>query len=367
MPNLTTNLCAGQVLIAGFGAGEPPPELLRMAAAGSLGGFILFRRNLGEPGEVAGLAARLHAAVPEDLPAWLGVDQEGGRVARLGAPVLRLPPMRVLGDLDDPALTGDCAALLGRQLRVLGFNLNFAPVLDVDTNPANPVIGDRSFGRTPERVIAHGAAFAAGLARAGIAACGKHFPGHGDTALDSHFQLPRLGHALERLERVELLPFAALAQRLPCIMTAHVVFDALDAGVPATLSRAVIHGLLREKLGFAGVVVSDDLEMKAISDHHGLAEAACAAIAAGCDNLLVCSSVDQLLLAREGLVRRAQADAGFAVTLRAAAERSLAARLRHRAQPAAAHAAARLLAAEDPEALERRIANARHAAELPQV
>jgi beta-N-acetylhexosaminidase len=358
-------MCAGQVLVAGFGAGEPPNALLRMAAAGSLGGFILFRRNLGAPAEVAELAWRLHDSVPSELPAWLGVDQEGGRVARLGAPVLRLPPMRALGDIDDAALSFECAARLGRQLRVLGFNLNFAPVLDVDTNPANPVIGDRSFGRTPERVIRHGRAFAGGLAEAGIAACGKHFPGHGDTAQDSHLDLPRLPHPRSRLDQVELAPFAALAASLPCIMTAHVIFEAIDRQVPATLSPAVID-VLRSELQYRGVVISDDLEMKAISDHHELGEAACAAIAAGCDSLLVCSNVEQLQRAHEALLHRAQREPDFAARLRAAAERSLSVRLRHRAQPAAPARVEQLLALACPAELEERIALAQHAAIAPQ-
>ncbi len=351
--------CAGQVLLAGFPAGEPPAALLDLAAAGSLGGFILFRRNLGSPCEVAELLARLRAAAPPEAPPWLGVDQEGGRVARLGAPVVRLPAMRVLGDIDDPQLTRDAAALLGRQLGLLGFNLDFAPVLDVDTNPENPVIGDRSFGRTPERVIRHGRAFSEGLAQAGIAACGKHFPGHGDTAEDSHLRLPRLSHPRERLDRVELAPFAALADLLPCLMTAHVVFDCLDAERPATLSSAVLSGLLRGQLGYRGVVWSDDLEMKAIADRHGTAEAACAAIEAGCDGLLICSQVEQVLLAHQALRSKAERDRAFASRLREAAARSLAARLAHRVQPALASSVEAALLAEEPARLEARIESAR--------
>ena len=186
----TLRRSAGQVLLAGFPGREPPTELQAAAASGALGGFVLFRRNLGDFVEVAELCGRLIAAFPPDTPPFIAVDQEGGRVQRLGPPVLQLPPMRRLGEVDDPALTEAAAHLLGQQLAALGSNWDFAPVLDVDSNPQSPVIGDRSFGNEPERVIRHARAFARGLTRAGIAACGKHFPGHGDTAVDSHFALP---------------------------------------------------------------------------------------------------------------------------------------------------------------------------------
>ena len=358
MTQLDIGVCAGQVLVAGFPAGEPPADLLGLAGQGALGGFILFKRNLGAPEEVARQNARLIAACPPDLPPWIALDQEGGRVARLGPPVLRLPPMRVLGDLGDTGLTERAGELLGRQLRLLGFNLDFAPVLDVDTNPDNPVIGDRSFGRDPERVIVQARAFAAGLARAGIAACGKHFPGHGDTAQDSHLQLPRWPHDMARLRSVELRPFAALVRELPCLMSAHVVFDAIDAGVPATLSRAALTQLLRRELGYRGVLWSDDLEMKAIADHYGIADAAVRAIEAGCDSVLVCASPHHAVAAQQAIAARARRDTAFAVRLREAALRSLGARLSRRPAACAPEQAAALLSAEHPEALEAQLAPA---------
>ncbi|HEX2677909.1 MAG TPA: beta-N-acetylhexosaminidase [Polyangiales bacterium] len=357
MPNLSTNQSAGQLLVVGFPAGDPPSDLMELSGRGELGGFILFRRNLGTPAEVARLTSLLHESSPADFPPFVGVDQEGGRVARLGSPVLRLPPMRVLGDLDDVALTERCAVLLGRQLRILGFNLDFAPVLDVDTNPANPVIGDRSFGREPARVIAHARAFARGLASAHVIACGKHFPGHGDTLEDSHLALPRVQHALERLRAVELVPFAALAQELPTLMTAHVVFDAIDPALPATLSRAAIDGLLRQQLGYTGLVWSDDLEMKAISERYGIGDAAVRAIEAGCDAVLVCAEPKHALEAHAALCERAARDAAFAARVRASAEKSLALRLAHRVLPRHPTAVAAELVAEQPERIEQEIAS----------
>jgi beta-N-acetylhexosaminidase len=193
--------------------------------------------------------------------------------------------------VDTPALARRLGQLLAFEVRALGFDLDFAPVLDVDTNPANPVIGDRSFSRQSEEVARLGVALAEGLESGGVASCGKHFPGHGDTAVDSHLGLPSLPHGLARLREVELVPFAAYARAgLASVMTAHVVFEALDPGLPATMSRRALTGLLRGELGFEGVVVSDDLEMKAIHAHHGEARAAVEGLRAGVDLFLVCHS-----------------------------------------------------------------------------
>jgi beta-N-acetylhexosaminidase len=270
------------------------------------------------------LVARFVESAPAESPPLVAVDQEGGRVARLGPPVLTLPPMRRLAALGDAQLTERAGRLLGRQLAALGFSMDFAPILDVDTNPQNPVIGDRAFGGTPEQVITQAFAFARGLeAPGGVLACGKHFPGHGDTDLDSHLQLPRLTHDRERLDRVELAPFRAARGQLAALMTAHVVFESLAPGVPATLSRRVVTELLREELRYDGLVISDDLEMKAIADHYGVEQAACAAIDAGCDTLLVCSRLDWFERAQTALAERAANDANFRRRLEDAGERSL--------------------------------------------
>ncbi len=312
--------------MAGFPGREAPPAIVEATEAGHLGGILLFRRNFDTPAEAGRLATGLAGRAPADAPLLVGVDQEGGRVARLGAPVVRLPPMRALGDAGDPELCREAGRVLGRQLRALGFSIDFAPVLDVDSNPANPVIGDRAFGARPEDVARFALPFADGLHDAGVASCGKHFPGHGDTDLDSHLALPTLAHGRERLDAVELAPFRAAVGRLPSLMTAHVVFEALDPGVPATLSRRVVTDLLRGELGYGGVVISDDLEMKAVSARWGVVDAGLAAIDAGCDCLLVCSDVAALAALREALERRAERDARFADRLREAAERTLALR-----------------------------------------
>ncbi|NPC73794.1 beta-N-acetylhexosaminidase [Corallococcus exiguus] len=266
-------------------------------------GAILFKRNVGTAAETAALCRDIKTRAGR--PFILSVDQEGGRVARLrGEPFTALPPMRELGQRGDEALAERVGRLLAHELRAVGFDWDFAPVLDVDTNPANPVIGDRSFSRDPVEVGRLGVALARGLEAGGVASCGKHFPGHGDTTTDSHLTLPKLPHDLERLRRVELVPFQAFAKAgLASLMTAHVLFDALEQGVPATMSHRALNDLLRKELGFDGVVVSDDLEMKAIADHYSVAEAAVQGTLAGVDLFLVCHQADVQRTAIEALVK----------------------------------------------------------------
>jgi beta-N-acetylhexosaminidase len=275
------------LLCIGFHGTSPSAEVLELIRRG-VGSVVLFSRNLVEAEQVAGLVGELKRAAPG--PLLVAIDQEGGRVARLRAAhgFTELPPMRRLGQRGDEALAFEAGALLGRELRAVGIDLDFAPVVDVDTNPLNPVIGDRSLSRDAAAVARLGAALARGLQSAGVAACAKHFPGHGDTSQDSHLTLPRLPHPLSRLQAVELPPFTALARAgVAAVMTAHVVFEPLDPERPATLAPAVLR-LLREVCGFDGACVSDDLEMKAITGAFPLEVAAPGALVAGVDQLLLC-------------------------------------------------------------------------------
>jgi len=317
----------GQLLWIGFQGQAVSPALARRLERGEAGAAIVFKRNLVIAPEQAGapelcdldavvaLNAALHRTASDGTPVLIAIDQEGGSVQRVRAPATRWPAMRSLDRLaapDDVALAEQVGRAVGDELRALGFDLDFAPVLDVDTNPANPIIGDRAFGSDAEAVARRALGFARGLDAAGMLACGKHFPGHGDTATDSHLELPRIDHGWDRLDRVELLPFRRAAEAgLPMLMTAHVVFAALDPTRPATLSEQVMTGLLRGKLGYRGVIVSDDLDMRAIAGHMGADVAAVAAVRAGCDVLLLCKDEDNQAAAEAALIREAERDGEF--------------------------------------------------------
>ena len=292
------------MLIAGFSGVQVPPELKALAKEFGLGGVILFARNISEPGQVAELSYEASQLTPE-APLWISVDQEGGRVARLKAPFTAWPPMATLGRSGDVGLAERFARALAAELKAVGVTLDYAPVLADHTNPKNPVIGDRALGENAADVARLGAAIVRTLQHEGIAACGKHFPGHGDTTTDSHLELPLIEHPVERLREVEFLPFkAAIAAGVATIMTAHVFMPAIDEQRPATLSERVVTGLLREELGYGGVILSDDLEMKAIASQYAVPEAAVLAVEAGCDGVLICSGdYDAQAAALEALVR----------------------------------------------------------------
>jgi len=279
----------GQLLIAGFGGHQISPELRSLAKEFSLGGVILFARNVEEPEQVAELSYEAARLVPE-LPLWVSIDQEGGRVARLKSPFTEWPPMATLGRSGDTTLAERFAKALAAELKTVGVTLDYAPVLDIHTNPKNPVIGDRALGERPADVARLGAAIVRTLQAEGIAACGKHFPGHGDTSTDSHVELPLVEHPPDRLRQVEFLPFkAAIEADVATIMTAHVLVPSLDDTRPATLSRRVVHDLLRGQLQYGGVILSDDLEMKAVAREYEVPSAAVLAVQAGCDGVLICS------------------------------------------------------------------------------
>jgi beta-N-acetylhexosaminidase len=325
----------GELVVGGFEGAALPEAFARALREGRRGGAILFKSNVeGGPRQVAALARELHAAGGGEAPPLIGVDQEGGRVARLKAPLLEVPPMRTVASWRDVALAGRIAHAVGAELAALGFTIDFAPVLDVNTCAQNPVIGDRAFGDTPEVCAQFGVAWTAGLQEAGVLACGKHFPGHGDTSKDSHVDLPVVDVPRERLDSVELVPFrAAAAAGLATIMTAHVVYPAVDRELPATLSQRAC-GELRAAIGFeAGVVFSDDLEMRAIEARWSPEEAAVLAVAAGCDALLVCWEWDKQERAVAALEREVVRSPAFRARCEQAHARVMAARRRARARP----------------------------------
>lgn len=273
--------------MVGFEGTSPPESLIDLLDDELVTGVILFSRNIENATQLKALTRALLAHRPDLI---IAVDQEGGPVQRIKDGVPRVPAMR---DIIDPADAFRYGEELGRALVELGVNLNLAPVLDVDTNPNSPVIGERSFGPDPSHVAKLGVAYHRGLRKGGVLTCGKHFPGHGDAKEDSHLTLPVIQHGLDRLRRVEFVPFrAAIDAGISAIMTAHIVVPALDPETPATLSVGIMTELLRGLMSFEGVVISDDLEMKAISERYPIDRSVAEAIEAGVDMLLVCKDLE---------------------------------------------------------------------------
>lgn len=303
-----------------------------------VGGVVLFRDNALDPRQVRRLVAALNraaglvdgtGAVAGGAPLLVCMDQEGGAVLAVQAGVALPPAPMALGHLG-PEWAEAVARRVARDLREMGVNWVLAPVADVQTDPANPIIGDRAYGDDPEQVARCVAAAVRGFQEEGVMACAKHFPGHGDTRVDSHLALPTLPHGEARLEAVEWVPFrAAVAAGVGSIMAAHIAFPALDpSGVPATLSRPILTGVLRQRLGFGGLICTDALTMRAIADHHGAGEAAVQAVAAGADAVLATGSLDQVAAVVDALERAAQAGDLPPDRVREAAGRVAAARVR---------------------------------------
>ena len=335
--SLPLEAVAGHCLMVGFSGAEPPEALLGRIARGLVGGVILFKRNLKEPAQVRRLCQSLQEAAassPGAVPLWISVDQEGGRVVRLSAPFTVPPPARQLAEGGEEAVS-DLARRVAGELMCVGINMNLAPVLDVDTNPLNPIIADRAFSSDTGECSRLGAAYVGALQAEGCAACAKHFPGHGDTATDSHLILPVVDHGRERLEAVELKPFrAAIRSGAAAVMTAHVLYPRLDTEEPATFSRPIIEGLLRAELGYGGCVITDDLDMRAVADEHSLEEAAVRALRAGCDVALVCGSEEAAPRMHSALLEAVRGGALSEERLRQACGRVLAAKALFAAPPA---------------------------------
>ncbi|MFF3490643.1 glycoside hydrolase family 3 protein [Streptomyces sp. NPDC002795] len=291
------------VLQPGFTGTSAPDWLLRRLGEG-LASVGLFGRNIATPEQLAALTAQLRSERDDVLVA---IDEEGGDVTRLEVRTgSSFPGNHALGAVDDAALTRAVAAELGHRLAECGVNLNWAPSADVNANPDNPVIGVRSFGADTTLVARHTAAYVEGLQSAGVAACAKHFPGHGDTAVDSHHDVPRIDVDLDVLRSRDLAPFrAAIAAGSRAVMSAHILVPALDPEYPATLSRRILTGLLREEFGYEGLIVTDGMEMKAISATYGIERGSVLAIAAGADAICVGGGLaddDTVLRLRDALV-----------------------------------------------------------------
>jgi beta-N-acetylhexosaminidase len=270
------------------------------------GGFILFSHNLNEPKQILSLCRALWETRGE-IPPFIAIDQEGGRVHRMPPPFTHFPPAAALGRAGNADLAYRTGGAMARELSAVGISLNFAPVLDVNSNPSNPIIGDRALGADPNEVTRLGWEMVCGLRDGGVIPCVKHFPGHGDTAKDSHLELPVVKKNFEELKSVDLPPFIhACRNQVETLMTAHVLYPALDASHPATLSVWIVGELLRGKLGYDGVVFSDDLEMKAISENYSVEEAVRLGVLAGIDMLLFGHEIEKAVAAFDFLCREAE-------------------------------------------------------------
>jgi beta-N-acetylhexosaminidase len=313
LSRMTLEQKVGQLLMIGFGGTVMDGSIARLLDEAQPGGVALFTRNIVGPAQTTALVRGVRAHDPRvagvRIPTFVAVDQEGGNVVRLKSMATVLPTAMALGATDDVELARRVGQALGRDLVAWGFNMNFAPVLDVNSNPKNPVIGTRSFGADPERVAALGSGYIRGLTDEGIVAVAKHFPGHGDTDVDSHYGLPVLAHDRARLDAVELLPFErAFAAGLPAVMTAHIALPQIAeaADLPATVSRRVLTGIVRRDLRWQGLVITDGLEMKGVIENYGTGEAAVQAIVAGADMVMVLWSPQAKKAVRRALLQASQ-------------------------------------------------------------
>ncbi len=288
---MTTLEMIGQRIVAGFFGYECTEEFKEIIRKYKVGNAILFRENIRDEAQLKRLCRQIQELVISETghPAFIMIDQEGGMVSRLPENMCNIPGAMAIAATGKPENAYVAGKYTGRQLRLLGTNFNLAPVLDVNSNPDNPIIGCRSYGETPDVVSEYSLKMVRGLDETGVLSCGKHFPGHGDVSVDSHLDLPRVDKTLEELEALELIPFkAAIDQGIPAIMTAHILFPEIEKDkIPATMSRTMITDVLRKRLGFKGMVLTDCLEMQAIQKFYGVENGALAAIKAGTDIVMI--------------------------------------------------------------------------------
>ena len=308
---MTVEEKVGQLLIGGFEGTEIGDQATRLVQEYQVGGLILYGRNIAGAGQLVTLTNGLKALNGDGIPLFLSIDQEGGGVDRMPPEVRRTPGAYCVGQTGSVPAAQSYGDVLAAECAAFGLNLDFAPVLDVWSNPGNTVIGQRAFSADARTVAGLGPAAARRMMDQDVIPAVKHFPGHGDTAVDSHVGLPVVDKSPEELEETELIPFRAAIQsagtdgQVPAVMVAHILLTQLDPERPASLSPAVVTGLLREELGFAGAVLTDDLTMGAVTQSYGLGEAAVLAVEAGCDILLVCHGQDSVPAVRTALLEAA--------------------------------------------------------------
>lgn len=297
----------GQLFIIGLRGKTLTPSEAEFIVRNNIGGVILFDRNIESPQQVHELVTSVQALrhkTRDKLPLFISIDMEGGRVARLKKPFTEWPPIGRIGALDSTSVAFKFAHSMGLELKAVGINLDFAPCVDVLTNPKNVLIGDRSLSSDPEKVAKLSSALVRGYIKSGIIACAKHFPGHGNTVIDSHDDLPVEDSDLERLRQVEMVPFKkAFRARLDMVMTAHMKFPKVDPEWPVTLSEKFLKDILRKELRYRGLVIGDDLDMKALANHYKTEEIPVRAFHAGCDLLMYCNDFEHPQIALEALTQ----------------------------------------------------------------
>ncbi|WP_194841311.1 beta-N-acetylhexosaminidase [Salinibacillus xinjiangensis] len=278
----------GQMLMVGFMGDSYNAELEAYINQYQVGGLILFERNIKDTAQTVALLNQMKEKNQGQIPLFLSLDEEGGRVSRVPDEFSSLPAARKIGELNQPKLSYRFGQTIAQEIKSLGFNMNYAPVLDVNNNPSNPIIGERAFGTSPKEVITHGVAVMEGMRSSGVIPVVKHFPGHGDTSKDSHLSLPTIHKDLSELHKVELKPFkAAIKADVDAIMIAHLLLPKLDSKKPSSLSKPIITELLRNQLNYNGLVITDDLTMKAVTNQMSVSDAAVQSVKAGNDLLLI--------------------------------------------------------------------------------
>ncbi len=299
----------GQHVFIGVSGKTLTDDEKKFIVENNIGGVTLFGRNCESPEQIRSLCAEIQSLrhrMPDKAPLFIGIDMEGGRVARLKAPFTQWPPLKRLGDLDSPTVSFNFGVAMGREMKAVGINLDYAPCVDVFSNPTNPVIGDRALSSNPEVVAKHATALIRGYIKSDVIPCAKHFPGHGDTKVDSHFELPVEQADLQRIQSFELMPFKkAIRARLQVLMSAHIQFPKIDPDWPATFSEIFMKKILRDELRFQGLAITDDLGMKALTSHYSTEFIPVRALQAGCDLLLYCNEPEvppQAMMALEKAV-----------------------------------------------------------------
>ncbi len=287
----------GQMIFAGVSGKELNAETEQLLKNYKFGGIIFNGKNFSSPSQTVAYVNALKAVNSNNkLPLFFGIDQEGGRISKLPGDLIDIPSNMEIGDINNPSFSFEIGSVLGKLVNAYGFNINFAPVLDVNSNPKNPVIGDRSFGNNPSIVSELGVQTMKGIQSEKVIPTIKHFPGHGDTSVDSHLELPIVNKSLPELEKLELIPFdRAIDEGAEMVMIAHILLTKVDQKLPSSLSKEIITGILRNEKGFDGVIITDDMTMKAITENFNIGSAAVMSVQAGSDMIMVAHDYDNIM------------------------------------------------------------------------